>query len=299
MSRIAAPVSVPLGVGQIPHEQCTFAAPPGSILALYTDGLIETRDSDLDQQIDKACAELQAAYTDELDLDKTADRVIAALLGETKADGFADDVTLLLVRLPDAPVATGMAEFPGDPASVPAGRRFVAGLLDDWDCGQLTDTAILLTSEILTNAVVHGLGSVTLRVRRTQTEVAVVVSDRAGTAAAAAGRADGRIRPGAEPAGDAGRQLGGPGHAGRQGRLVHAQRVRRQVVKLTVMPPEKAESCSSALTALVPAGMSKASSPCTVLPGLTLLKNTLSDPVPLLRSRSALVLTLYFRPLAS
>ncbi len=178
VSRIAAPVSVPLGVGQIPHEQSTFAAPPGSILALYTDGLIETRDSDLDQQIDKACAELQAACTDELDLDKIADRVIAALLGETKADGFADDVTLLLVRLPDAPVATGVAEFPSDPASVPAGRRFVAGLLDDWDCGQLTDTAILLTSEILTNAVVHGLGSVRLRVRRTQTELAVVVSDR-------------------------------------------------------------------------------------------------------------------------
>jgi PAS domain S-box-containing protein len=180
VTRIAAPVSVPLGVGQIPHQQATFMAPAGSILALYTDGLVETRNSDLDLQIDKACAELQAACADGLDLDKIADRVIAGLLGETAGQdgGFTDDVTLLLVRLPDAPRATAVTEFASDPASVPAGRRFVAALLDDWACTHLTDTATLLTSEILTNAVVHGLGSVKLRLRRTDTEVAVVVSDR-------------------------------------------------------------------------------------------------------------------------
>lgn len=180
VTRIAAPVSVPLGVGQVPHQQASFVAPAGSILALYTDGLVETRDSDLDLQIDKAGFELQAACADGLDLDKIADRVIAGLLGETgsQADGFADDVTLLLVRLPDAPLATAVTEFASDPASVPAGRRFVAALLDDWACAHLTDTAALLTSEILTNAVVHGLGPVRLRLRRTDTEVAVIVSDR-------------------------------------------------------------------------------------------------------------------------
>ena len=180
VSRIAAPVSVPLGVGQIPHQQASFLAPAGSILALYTDGLVETRVSDLDQQIDKAAAELQAACADGLDLDKVADRVITGLLGETgqQAGGFADDVTLLLVRLPDAPLATAVTEFASDPASVPAGRRFVAALLQDWACAHVTDTAILLTSEILTNAVVHGLGLVGLRLLRTDTEIAVIVSDR-------------------------------------------------------------------------------------------------------------------------
>ena len=87
-------------------------------------------------------------------------------------------MTLLLLRLPDAPVATAGAEFASDPASVPAGRRFVAALLDDWACAHVTETAALLTSEILTNAVVHGLGPVRLRLRRTDTEVAVIVSDR-------------------------------------------------------------------------------------------------------------------------
>ncbi len=180
VTRIAAPISVPLGVGQIPHQQASFTAPAGSILALYTDGLVETRDSDLDAQIDKAAAELQAACDDGLDLDKIADRVITGLLGGTgdQAGRFTDDVTLLLVRLPDPPVATAATGFASDPASVPAGRRFVAALLDDWACAHLADTATLLTSEILTNAVVHGLGPVRLRLRRTDTEVTVIVSDR-------------------------------------------------------------------------------------------------------------------------
>jgi PAS domain S-box-containing protein len=180
VTRIAAPVSVPLGVGQVPHQQASFTAPAGSILALYTDGLVETRDSDLDAQIDKAAAELQAACADGLDLDKIADRVITGLLGGTadQAGGFTDDVTLVLVRLPDAPIATAVTGFASDPASVPAGRRFVAALLDDWACAHLADTALLLTSEVLTNAVVHGLGPVRLRLRRTDTEVTVIVSDR-------------------------------------------------------------------------------------------------------------------------
>jgi PAS domain S-box-containing protein len=180
VTRIAAPVSVPLGVGQVPHQQASFTAPAGSILALYTDGLVETRGSDLDLQIDKAGAELQAACADGLDLDKIADRVISGLLGEAgeHVSAFADDVTLLLVRLPDAPLATAVTEFASDPASVPAGRRFVATMLHEWACAHLTDTATLLASEILTNAVLHGLGPVRLRLRRTDTELAVIVSDR-------------------------------------------------------------------------------------------------------------------------
>jgi anti-sigma regulatory factor (Ser/Thr protein kinase) len=123
---------------------------------------------------------MQAACADGLALDKIADRVIARLLGETgnQAGGFTDDVTLLLVRLPDAPLATASAEFASNPVAVPAGRRFVAALLDDWGCAHLTDTAILLTSEILTNAVVHGLGPVRLQLRHTDLEIAVIVSDR-------------------------------------------------------------------------------------------------------------------------
>ena len=76
---------------------------------------------------------------------------------------------VLLVRLPDVPVAAAGTEFTSDYASVPAGRRFVAARLDDWACSHVIETATLLTSEILTNAVVHGLGPVRLRLRRTDT----------------------------------------------------------------------------------------------------------------------------------
>ena len=41
---------------------------------------------------------------------------------------------------------------------------------------------------------------------------------------------------------------------------------------MTVIPPENAESCSSAFTAFTPVGMSNASSPFTVLPGLMVIQ---------------------------
>jgi hypothetical protein len=50
---------------------------------------------------------------------------------------------VLLVRLPDAPVATAGTEFTSDYASVPAGRRFVAARLDDWACSHVIETATL------------------------------------------------------------------------------------------------------------------------------------------------------------
>ena len=69
---------MPLGVGQIPHQQASFVAPARSILVLYTDGLVETRHSDLDLQIEKVGIELEAACAEGTDLDKIADRVIGA-----------------------------------------------------------------------------------------------------------------------------------------------------------------------------------------------------------------------------
>jgi hypothetical protein len=47
------------GLIRLVKAQGRFVAPAGSILALYTDGLAETRGSGLDLQIEKAGAERQ------------------------------------------------------------------------------------------------------------------------------------------------------------------------------------------------------------------------------------------------
>lgn len=49
-----------------------------------------------------------------------------------------------------------VAQFPPDPESVVAARKFVASCLADWGHDDQAEVAMLLTSEAVTNAVVHG-----------------------------------------------------------------------------------------------------------------------------------------------
>ncbi|MCW2873259.1 SpoIIE family protein phosphatase, partial [Actinacidiphila oryziradicis] len=42
------PAGTPLGLGMVPFEAVELELPEGSVLALYTDGLVETRDQDID-----------------------------------------------------------------------------------------------------------------------------------------------------------------------------------------------------------------------------------------------------------
>lgn len=84
-----------LGLGLATYGQARIKLPPGAVLALYTDGLVETRTRSFDQGISTVRAELSAIGDP---LAKICDRLIHAL-----ADHPEDDVTLILVRIPDSP----------------------------------------------------------------------------------------------------------------------------------------------------------------------------------------------------
>ncbi|MGW7364344.1 SpoIIE family protein phosphatase [Streptomyces sp. NPDC054841] len=178
-----APVSVPLGVGDHLHQQTTLAVAPGSSLLLFTDGLIETPEGDIEEQLDALMAALDAAFVAAPDLGSAAapdlesavDRVLESVLPTT--DDHHDDVTLLLAQLPAAPLATAATDLAATPASVSQARAFVGKSLISWDCAQLVDDARLLVSEVVTNAIQHGQGPVRLRMRRNSTELTVEVSD--------------------------------------------------------------------------------------------------------------------------
>jgi anti-sigma regulatory factor (Ser/Thr protein kinase) len=59
-----------------------------------------------------------------------------------------------------------------------ASRRFVKDALARWDLAELTDTAVLLTSELVTNAIVHAQTEVAVTIRREDREsVTVSVHD--------------------------------------------------------------------------------------------------------------------------
>ncbi|MBC9714624.1 MEKHLA domain-containing protein [Streptomyces sp. TRM66268-LWL] len=173
--RLPVPVNAPLGVGDVLYQQSFTAIPPGAILVLYTDGVVETPGSDIECQIDRLTGVLDDAFLSDTSLEAAADHVLAALLPD--AEGHNDDVTLLLAQLPAAPLATATVELPATPSAVSEGRGFVVKALTSWDCAHKADDARLLVSEVLTNAVQHAEGPLVLHLRRSATELAVEISD--------------------------------------------------------------------------------------------------------------------------
>lgn len=65
------------------------------------------------------------------------------------------------------------------PRSVDAARRFVEAALAVWDLDDLRAVAALLTSELVTNAIIHARTAVRLAAERTEKELVVEVWDSA------------------------------------------------------------------------------------------------------------------------
>ncbi|MFD4261602.1 SpoIIE family protein phosphatase [Streptomyces sp. NPDC058534] len=85
------PAGPPLGIGGIPYEATDVPFPPGSTLALFTDGLVEVRGLDLDDRL----AELTALLTGRrAPLGRLCDRIFRRF-APVPAE---DDIALLVVR---------------------------------------------------------------------------------------------------------------------------------------------------------------------------------------------------------
>ncbi|MGW5480288.1 ATP-binding SpoIIE family protein phosphatase [Streptomyces sp. NPDC004008] len=152
------PPGPPLGLGGLPFEAVEFDLPEGSLLALYTDGLIEARDHDVDAGV----ALLRRALVQPApSLQATCDAVIEALL---PADRPHDDVALLLARthiLGARQVASW--DVDADPVSVSRARSDVAQQLSRWGLEEVEFSTELVVSELVTNAIRYGRPPIRLR----------------------------------------------------------------------------------------------------------------------------------------
>ena len=173
--QLPVPVSVPLGVGGIAHQETTLPVPPRSTLVLYTDGLIEIPGSDIDTQINRLESELHTSCATTSSLGQAADRILATLLPDPGEPD--DDVTLLLARTPVALLATTQTMLRPEPQQVAAGRQFTRDTLTGWQHTGLAGTACLLVSEILTNAVRHARAPIGLRLHATPSEITAEITD--------------------------------------------------------------------------------------------------------------------------
>ncbi|MEU7412192.1 SpoIIE family protein phosphatase [Streptomyces sp. NPDC042638] len=171
------PAGPPLGLGGLPFESAEVELPEGTILALYTDGLVLSRERDGDASRELLYRAL-AQHTDSLDT--TCDRVLRALL---PSGGAADDVALLIARtqgLPASQVATW--EVPADPALVAPIRKQVVEQLDTWSLSEASFTTELVVSELVTNAIRYGSHPIRLRLIHDAATLICEVSDTSHTA---------------------------------------------------------------------------------------------------------------------
>ncbi|WP_018569899.1 ATP-binding SpoIIE family protein phosphatase [Streptomyces sp. PsTaAH-124] len=169
------PAGPPLGLGGLPFECAEVAVEEGSVVALYTDGLIEASDRDVDVGIERLCFTL--AHPDR-PLEEICDVMVRTLL----PDRPRDDVAFLIART-HVLSADRVAywEVPEDPAAVHVAREDVAAQLARWGLQDMAFSTELIVSELLTNAIRHACGPIGLRLIHERTLICEV-SDGASTA---------------------------------------------------------------------------------------------------------------------
>ncbi len=174
VSLLALTPGPPLGLGGLPFESFELDVPTGSLLALYTDGLIEAGHRDVDEG-------LQALSTVLADggrsLESTCDTVLHAML-----DGQpADDVALLVARTRTLDTkSVAIWDLPDDPAVVGHARAQISDRLRSWGLEEMTFVTELVASELVTNAIRYAAPPIQLRLIRDRSLICEV-SDASST----------------------------------------------------------------------------------------------------------------------
>ncbi|MEV0263677.1 SpoIIE family protein phosphatase [Streptomyces sp. NPDC050617] len=142
------PTGAPIGVGGVPFETAKVRVEPGDRLVLCTDGLVEVRGADIGDGLAALC---ESAAHPAASMDDACDTIIRAL---NTRGGRKDDVALLMARLNGIP-ADDVAEWElaTEPQEVGRARRLVGGQLRAWGLDEAVETAELLVSELVTNAL--------------------------------------------------------------------------------------------------------------------------------------------------
>lgn len=102
-----------------------------------------------------------------------AERVEGYVLKDAQLDFLVD----LLEMVGERPGEQASIELPADPTSVARARQFLAGTFASWGLVEFTGDALVVVSELVTNAITHGRSSCKLRLAVNDTAVRIAVTD--------------------------------------------------------------------------------------------------------------------------
>ncbi|MGW0084040.1 ATP-binding SpoIIE family protein phosphatase [Streptomyces sp. NPDC003393] len=176
--RADEPTGPPLGTGGWVHSSGSVPLGPGATAVLYTDGLVERRDEDLDEGITSLERALAGATgTPQV----VCDRLVRSAGVQADHD---DDVAVLVLQHPartgpDSELFRNAAlELLGGVEAAPRARAFASGVLTSWRFPpELHDLGVLAASELVANSLQHGTPPMRLRLRRTDRRLIVEVTD--------------------------------------------------------------------------------------------------------------------------
>ncbi|MFC5907150.1 ATP-binding SpoIIE family protein phosphatase [Streptacidiphilus monticola] len=172
------PCGPPLGTGGWLHSSSSMAFPTGATGVLYTDGLVERRDQDIDRGLDALARTLKGAAGHP---EVVCSRLLRAMGVGPQHD---DDVAVLAFQLPERePEASELfrsasLDLLGGTEAAASARAFTTGVLSSWQLdGELHDMGVLAVSELVSNSLMHGHPPTRLRLRRTDRRLTVEVTD--------------------------------------------------------------------------------------------------------------------------
>ncbi|NUS10951.1 MAG: serine/threonine-protein phosphatase, partial [Streptomyces sp.] len=152
------PAGPPLGLGGLPFETADLELAEGSRLVLYTDGLVEDRERDIDVGLELLAAALERAG-------ESPEETCQVVLDSKLTARPSDDIALIVARTRALdPARVAEWQVPSDPAAVGRVRAEVTRRLTQWGLEELEFTTELILSELVTNAIRYGGEPIRVRV---------------------------------------------------------------------------------------------------------------------------------------
>ncbi|MDK9499487.1 SpoIIE family protein phosphatase [Streptomyces katrae] len=151
------PAGPPLGLGGMPFETTELRLAEGSQLVLYTDGLVEQRTRDIEEGLELL---REALSHPDRDPQESCLAVLDAMLPSRPTD----DVALLIARTRTlGPDRVAQWDVPPRASGVGVVRNLASAKLEEWGMEELAFTTELILSELITNALRHGVPPVRVR----------------------------------------------------------------------------------------------------------------------------------------
>ncbi|ASW54566.1 ATP-binding SpoIIE family protein phosphatase [Plantactinospora sp. KBS50] len=164
------PPGAPLGLGGRRTATAVRLA-AGDTLLLYSDGVIERRQQGLGAGFDRLAAVVGGAPAGD-------PRTLCSVASTAVPGATEDDVAVLAVELAVSPSRSAVMEVPAEPTAPGRVRHWMTDQLAEWRVPeQVIGAAVLCTSELTTNALLHAGTAARVEIDLTPERLLVSVAD--------------------------------------------------------------------------------------------------------------------------